>query len=236
MKETREELEELDLEDIEIETGMRDKSRKRDKKWFEKYRWFYSSDGYLVLLGRDAQTNELLVKKHMQGGDKYLHADFDGAPSVVVKKGQEAPDSTLEEAAKAAVSFTKTWKAGIGAADVYMVDPDQVTKNPESGEYLEKGSFVIRGEREYFRNISVDVSVGSYEIEDDLFVPFSGPEEAVDSSSELTVRLKPGNRKKSDLAKELQAKFRDEVDQSLDLDYLVRVLPPGKSEVEEVAK
>jgi len=46
------------------------------------------------------------------------------------------------------------------AGDVYAVDSDQVTKTPESGEYLEKGGFAIRGDRTYYRDTPVDVAVG----------------------------------------------------------------------------
>lgn len=31
--------------------------------WFEKFNWFISSEGYLVLSGRDAQQNEILIKR-----------------------------------------------------------------------------------------------------------------------------------------------------------------------------
>jgi len=206
---------------------MEDKTKKRKKKWFEKYRWFRSSEDYLVLIGRDAQTNDMLVKKHMENNDLYFHADFDGAPSVVVKKGQEAGEQTLREAAKAAVTFAKTWKAGIGADDVYYVDPEQVTQNPESGEYLSKGAFVIRGNREYIRNVSVEAAIGSFKIEEDLYVPICGPETAVEEHCEQMVEIKPGNIKKSELAKEINKRL----DQDLDLDYIIRSLPPGKSSV-----
>ncbi|PSH01360.1 MAG: fibronectin-binding domain-containing protein, partial [Nanohaloarchaea archaeon SW_10_44_10] len=90
LEKTEEQIAELEKEDIELEEVMEDKSEKREKKWFEKYRWFYSSEGFLVLAGRDSQTNDMLVKKHMENDDLYFHADFDGAPSVVVKKGQKA--------------------------------------------------------------------------------------------------------------------------------------------------
>lgn len=35
----------------------------RKAMWFEKFRWFISSEGFIVVAGRDAQQNELLVKK-----------------------------------------------------------------------------------------------------------------------------------------------------------------------------
>jgi predicted ribosome quality control (RQC) complex YloA/Tae2 family protein len=33
--------------------------------WFEKFLWFVTSEGYLVLAGRDAQQNEILVRRCM---------------------------------------------------------------------------------------------------------------------------------------------------------------------------
>ena len=41
----------------------------RQQMWFEKFTWFVSSDGYLVLGGRDAQQNEILYKKYLRKGD-----------------------------------------------------------------------------------------------------------------------------------------------------------------------
>jgi predicted ribosome quality control (RQC) complex YloA/Tae2 family protein len=228
LEETKKQLEELEKEEIQTEEVLEDKTEKRKKKWFEKYRWFYSSEGELVLAGRDAQTNDMLVKKHMQGGDQYFHADFDGAPSVVVKKGQDANEEVREEAAQAAVTFSKTWKAGIGADDVYTVEPNQVTQNPESGEYLEKGAFVIRGDREYMRNVSIEAWIGPYEIEDGKFVPMAGPEKAVKENCPEALELKPGHKKKSDLAKDIQSRLQE---YELDLDYIVRALPPGESDI-----
>lgn len=38
----------------------------RKPYWFERFHWFVSSENYLVLSGRDAQQNELLVKRYMR--------------------------------------------------------------------------------------------------------------------------------------------------------------------------
>jgi predicted ribosome quality control (RQC) complex YloA/Tae2 family protein len=35
----------------------------RKVHWFEKFLWFVSTEGYLVIAGRDAQQNELLVRR-----------------------------------------------------------------------------------------------------------------------------------------------------------------------------
>jgi len=44
----------------------------KPKKWYEKFRWFMSSEGMLCVGGRDATTNEILVKKHMFAGRRFV--------------------------------------------------------------------------------------------------------------------------------------------------------------------
>lgn len=38
----------------------------RKPAWFERFHWFISSENYLVISGRDAQQNELIVKKYFR--------------------------------------------------------------------------------------------------------------------------------------------------------------------------
>jgi len=229
-KHTEKEFEQLKEEEIDLEEVMEDKSQKREKEWFEKYRWFHSSEDFLVLIGRDVQTNDMLVNKHMESNDLYFHADFDGAPSVVIKDGQDASEETKQQAAKASISFAKTWKAGIGSDNVYYVTPDQVSQEPESGEYLPKGAFIIRGDRNYIRNVKIEVAIGPYEIEEDVYVPMAGPVEAIEQNCLGFIEIEPGRTKKSDIAKEIRSYFKEQ-DFDLDLDYIVRSLPPGESRI-----
>ncbi len=59
--------------------------QKERQFWFERYRWFLSSDSNIVIGGKDAKTNDLVVKKYLKEGDRYAHADVQGAPSVIIK-------------------------------------------------------------------------------------------------------------------------------------------------------
>lgn len=47
-------------------------SHLRKVHWFEKFNWFITSENYLVISGRDAQQNELVVKRYMKKGDLYV--------------------------------------------------------------------------------------------------------------------------------------------------------------------
>merc|ERR1712228_636081 len=119
--------------------------------WFEKFFWFISSENYLVIGGKDAQQNELLVKRYMKATDVYVHADLHGAATVIVKNSrpeQPVPPKTLTEAGQFAVCFSAAWDSKL-MTSAYWVKPDQVSKTAPSGEYLTVGSFMIRGKKNF---------------------------------------------------------------------------------------
>lgn len=133
----------------EVETTTRIK-KARKTYWFEKFLWFISSENYLVIGGRDQQQNELVVKRHLEQGDVYVHADLHGATSVIIKNptGQPVPPKTLNEAGCMAVSYSAAWEARI-VTSAWWVHHSQVSKTAPSGEYLTTGSFMIRGKKNF---------------------------------------------------------------------------------------
>ena len=139
---------------------------KKNLKWYEKLRWFISSDNILVVGGRDANSNENVVKKYLEPNDIYLHADIHGASSTAIKlNGNKLNDNILKESGEFAASFSSAWSMGFTSQDVFWVRPDQVSKTPEAGEFLAKGSFVIRGHRNYIRGARVKLAVGIVDYE-----------------------------------------------------------------------
>ena len=125
--------------------------------WFEKFHWFISSEGFIVVLGKDAQQNEQLVKKYLSKGDAYVHADLHGASSCVVKgipesdcfkRGHAPPPLTLAEAGHACICRSAGWDNKI-VTSAWWVHPHQVSKTAPTGEYLTTGSFMIRGKKNY---------------------------------------------------------------------------------------
>lgn len=203
---------------------------KKNLKWYEKLRWFISSDNILVIGGRDANTNESVVKKYLDNNDIYLHADIHGATSIAIKlEGHELNDNLLRESASFAASFSSAWSKGFSTQDVFWVHPEQVSKTPEAGEFLAKGSFVIRGNRNYIRGAKVQIAIGIVDYEGKRVM--AGPVEALEAHCDNFVVLKPGYTKKEAIAKKILHKINE--NDLLSLDDIVRILPSGKCDIDE---
>lgn len=219
----------------ERELEERKKKRKREEKkkvrrrrfWFEKYRWFITSEDIVVIAGRDAKTNEEVVKKHLGNGDLYMHADIHGAPSVVIKvEGREVGEESLFEAAQFAVSMSKAWNAGFGNLSAYWVYPSQVSKMGESGEYVARGSWVVHGKRNYIHHVPLKLGIGEIEYQGTRLV-MCGAVNSILSRCDRYIIIEPGDIKKNDFAKEIAGIFNIPVEEAL------KILPPGSVRISE---
>ena len=217
---------ELAMENIAIPK----KREKKNLKWYEKLRWFITSDNTLVIGGRDAGTNEAIVKKYLDNNDIYLHADIHGATSTAIKlENKSLNDTIIKEAGEFAASFSSAWSKGFTTQDVFWVYPDQVSKTPEAGEYLAKGSFVIRGNRNFIRSARVKIAIGIVDYEGKRIM--AGPVESLEAHCDNYIVLKPGYTKKEAIAKKILHEIDD--DDILSLDDVIRVLPSGKCDIDE---
>ncbi len=131
---------------------------KRKQLWFEKYNWFLSSDDMMVVSGKDAKSNEYLVKNMMQEYDLYVHSDQPGSGSCLILNPlklplDSIPNRTKEEAGMFVVAHTKAWESNV-PDKAYWVVADQVSKTPETGEYITTGSFIVRGKRNYMTPVT----------------------------------------------------------------------------------
>jgi len=210
----------------------------RKKRWYERFRWFTSSEGFLVLGGRDMKSNEQLAKRQMAANDIFLHASLHGAPYVIVKVPDQPPgEQTLLEAAQFAVAFSSAWQDGLSSGDAYWVNPEQVSFTPPAGEYLPPGGVMLYGTKNYIRGVPVEVAVGVM-IEGDFAIPISGPTSAISASTNYHIRIVPGKTKKGQLVKEIASHLARLVPDDVaplithvSQEDMMRVLPPGDGEI-----
>ncbi len=199
-----------------------------EKEWYEKFNWFYTSTNMLVIGGRSAQQNELVNSKYFESNDLFFHADIFGASVTIMKDGVDSTTESREEAAQFAACYSSAWE-NRASTDVYSVKRDQVSKSTGKGS-LGTGSFLITGEREWFRRLQLElcafIEEGSSDKTPFRVVP-SLTAERRKTKHYLSVR--PGNTKKSDAAKFIAKKLGYN-----DIDYVMQHLPAGSFSIKEV--
>jgi len=217
------------------------------KHWYERYRWFVTTDGHLVIGGRDASSNSAVIRKHMTENDIVFHAEIHGSPFFLVKNARNRENGNfVDETAQATVSFSRAWKDGLSSGDAYWVFPNQVKKGAPTGQYLPKGSFVIEGKRNFCKGVELKLSIGLIQIENKRYTIVCGPSNAIRRRSLVFASLLPGGSDPMNLAKKVKSEFVrviSEFDSDLAdylkkivLDEFIRMLPSGQSKIERIER
>ena len=229
--------------------------RRSKRLWFEQHRWSMISGGHLLVGGRDAKGNDSIVKKHLSGGDMYLHADIHGAPSCSLRAsqgfalvdepyGQLPPgvpsyklvdklgderinDEKLEEAATLALCWSRAWNGGGAHGTVFAVKPAQVSKSAQTGEYVGKGAFIVRGQRQWFKDMDVQMGIGLVAI-NGVPLLMGGTVSSIKERCQRYAILSPGQSKKEQLANRIYKAT------GLRTDDVLSVLPGSSDILEDV--
>lgn len=191
--------------------------------WFDRYKWFITPAGKMVVAGRDAHTNDNVVKKHLKEGDIFAHADVHGAPSVILKEGAKATPKELREVCQFALAQSKSWIAALSEGTAFWVFPDQVSKTPNPGEFVPRGAFIVRGKRNYEHHLPMELCIGEIDYQGNRKI-MCGPTDVFKECVKYMI-IRPGREKSGrmvgDIAKEFQVPEEE----------ISRILPPGNVEI-----
>ncbi|MEM3781623.1 MAG: NFACT RNA binding domain-containing protein [Candidatus Micrarchaeaceae archaeon] len=236
---------ELRLEEATAKPAKEKRLRRiKSRKWYERFNWFFASNGMLAIGGRNAQQNDEINSKYFDEKDLAFHANVFGASLVILKGGAEAEIDIKEEAAQFAACYSRAWETGQSSADVFAARREQVTKSSQSG-YIASGSFLIKGEREWFRNLelalcafagSTEIFLGKSALGGNAVLEFEPNKIIVDapplvvaplktcqkSNVAKYVLLKPGKINKAEASKHIAQILGID-----DIDYIMQHLPAG---------
>ncbi len=193
---------------------------KEAKSWFETFKYFYTHHNRLVIAGKDAVQNEILIKKYMEDDDVIFHADLPGSPFGLLKSKGAHDNEDLEQAGIFIASHSRSWKEGFGTADVYWINPPQLSK--EGG--LQKGSFMIYGRRNYLYGLELRLAIG---LENGKII--SGPEQSVKTRTDNYILIKPGYTSQQAISKQIKEK----INYRGNSDDIIQHLPSGESDIIE---
>ncbi|MBA3750149.1 MAG: NFACT family protein [Nitrosopumilus sp.] len=221
-----------------------------NKEWYEKYRWFFTSDGLLAIGGKDASSNSVIIRKLLTENDFVFHAEVNGSPFFILQNANNSNtdiSQSILEVSQATVSFSRSWKGGLSSSDAYWVLPSQIKKGAPTGQYLPKGSFVIEGKRNFVKNIEIKLAIGlSFTEGKSIFTV--GPYHAIKKRSILVRTLLPSGLDVVKASKKIKADFVDhsikndfpqnriEYLKSLSIDEIVRILPVGQCKLLPIEK
>ncbi len=235
-------------------SGKLNRLKRSKRMWFEQHRWGMVEGGHLIVGGKDAKGNDAVVKKHLSGDDMYLHADLHGAPSCSLRAAQgfaleerrpshlpadipayrlvdkleetNLSETKLQQAAVLAISWSRAWNGGGAHGTVYSVKPAQVSKSAQTGEFVGKGAFVIRGQRTWYKDMDVRIGIGIIAVNGVPMV-VSGTPDHIQTTCPRYAILSPGMTKKDQLA---NAIYRNT---GLSTDDLLAALPGACDVIDE---
>ena len=221
-----------------------------NKEWYEKYRWFFTSDNLLAIGGKDASSNSVIIRRYLTENDYVFHAEVNGSPFFIL---QNANNSTIDitqsilEVSQATVSFSRSWKDALSSSDAYWVFSSQLKKGAPTGQFLPKGSFVIEGKRNFVKNLEIKLAIGVSIMASKLLL-IVGPYETVKKRSICVRTLLPSGLDVVKASKKIKSDFVDysiknnfskntiEYLKGLPIDDLVRILPVGQCKLLPVEK
>ncbi|WP_456369554.1 ribosome rescue protein RqcH [Geoglobus sp.] len=209
----------------------------RKREWYERYRWYITSEGFLVIGGRSADMNEEVVSKHMESKDLFFHTEMPGGSATILKNGQEAGENSIREAAEFAGIYSALWKEGKHSGEVYYVKPEQVKRAARPGEYLPKGSFFIEGRRNYVTvemRAAIGVDISNLRL-------LGGPVEGVKKHCDHYVVIEIGDVEFNQFSIQVARKLVEVADDEekhvvrgiATPDEVAKFLPPGRSRIVE---
>lgn len=163
---------------------------------YEKFRWFFTSNGLLVIGGKSAEQNEETVPL-AERGDIVLHTKLPGSPFCIIKSnGQKITDSDINEAAVFCASFSQQWKKNKKEVEIHIFSPEQIFKDIKT----KKGTFTVVGKA---KTIKAKLELWLTIQEEKLrAVP-------KDAAQEKFFRIKPGDIPKEKFARILREKLRE---------------------------
>ena len=160
--------------------------------WYQKYHWWFTKSNFLVVGGKNSTDNETLVKTYLKDSDYYFHTDEAGSGSfIMITNGQEPNDIDLDETAEGVLALSTQWNSSYTSGEVYYVKGNQVSKTPNSGEYIQKGSFIIRGKRNYIKVTGCTLGYGLYNDNQLMLAPYR----IINRLKSGKIKIKPSSKK-----------------------------------------
>ncbi len=180
---------------------------------YKKYKWFFTSNGKLVVGGKSSEQNDELLKKLKDVGEEFIvmHTSSPGSPFCAITAQINEIDKTdIEETAIFTGCFSRAWKMNKKNVEVDIFYLSQLYKNTG----MKTGTWGIRGE---IKKRAVKLELALMKQEGRLR---AAPESSL---SKHYLKIKPGKVDKSKMLLKLQVEMHEDFSK----DEILSALPAG---------
>ena len=182
------------------------------------YRWFYTSEGKLVIGGKNEEQNELVLKHFLKSEYTVMHTNARGSPFMIIQDSSPSKKD-LEETAVFCASFSKEWKKLKNARGKISIDVfkgNQIYKTKQ----MKTGTFGIKGKKKAMKvkpELILIIQKGKLRA-----VPKTKTKEQI-----LGV-LKPGKLTKEEAGVKIAKSIRDNYHLPISKDEVMQAIPSDK--------
>jgi len=164
---------------------------------YQKFRWFFTSSGLLVIGGKSAESNEEAIKLSKKDS-VIMHTEQPGSPFCVILD-ENPSEKDMKETAIFCGCLSKAWKHGKKSVEVHMFSGNQVYKS----RGMKTGTFGVEGKTR------------SFKVELKLYLAFQeGKLRSVPFKTEIAMII-PGKMKKEDVAEDISKKLKVKKEEAL---------------------
>jgi len=113
-------------------------------KDYQKYKWFFTSSGKLVIGGKSSLQNDELLKKLKRSTQDYMvmHTSSPGSPfSIIMSPIKEVSQTDIEQAAIFTGCFSRAWREKKRLAQIDIFNLSQLYKS----KLMKQGTWGVKG-------------------------------------------------------------------------------------------
>ncbi len=111
---------------------------------YKKYKWFFTKSGKLVVGGKNAESNDSLLRELKKTKEDYvvMHTKSPGSPfCAIISNIKEVNKSDIEECAIFTGCFSKAWKQNLEKTSVDIFNLSQLNKS----SIMKSGTWSVTG-------------------------------------------------------------------------------------------
>ena len=184
---------------------------------YKNYRWFFTSNGSLVIGGKSDEQNELVLTNFLKPNYVIMHTSAPGSSFMIIQSDKPSKND-IEETAIFTGCFSKQWKTGSKKINIDIFKGSQIYKIKS----MKTGTFGVKGDK---KTIKIKPEL--------ILVIQNGKFRAVPSTikEKKLAEIKQGNLSKEEASEKLAKIIKDKFHLPVHKDEIMSAIPSDKLSV-----